>query len=296
MPKARANGIELEYACFGDTDARPLLLLRGLGTQLIQWNPGLCNRIAAAGHRLVIFDNRDVGLSSHFSEAGVPGLAGVSRALGRGERPDVPYTLDDMADDVVGLMDALELESAHIAGISMGGMIVQQTAIRHPERVQSLTSIMSSTGEPGLPGPTPEANAALLEAPPTTRDAYREYSVRTQRCFTGPGFPFDAEACREMAGRVFDRAFDPGGVARQMAAVVASGSRREALGAVQVPALVIHGSADPLIPLAGGEATARALPDAHLEVIEGMGHDLPEGAWPRLVDAISEHTRTHARD
>ena len=292
MPKAHANGIEIEYACYGREHARPLLLLRGLGTQLIQWDPRLCERIADAGHRLVIFDNRDVGLSTHFSEAAVPQLAGVARALAEGRRPEVPYTLDDMADDVVGLMDALGFADAHVAGISMGGMIVQQVAIRHPERVRSLTSIMSSTSEPGLPGPTPEAQAALMEPAPGEREAYLDYSVRTGRCFTGDRFPFDAEAQRELAGRVFDRAFDPDGVARQMAAVVASGSRRQALARVRTPALVIHGSADPLIPPAGGEATARAIPGARLELIQGMGHDLPEGAWPALVDAIVAHTRS----
>jgi pimeloyl-ACP methyl ester carboxylesterase len=292
MPKAPANGIEIEYACYGHEDARPLLLLRGLGTQLIQWDPRLCERIASAGHRLVIFDNRDVGLSTHLSEAAVPELGGVARALAEGRRPEVPYTVDDMADDVVGLMDALGFASVHVAGISMGGMIAQQVAIRHPQRVRSLTSIMSSTSEPGLPAPTPEAQAALMEPAPKERKAYQEYSVRTARCFAGDGFPFDAEAQRELAGRVFDRAFDPDGVGRQMAAVVASGSRHEALARVRTPALVIHGSADPLIPPAGGEATARAIPGARLELIEGMGHDLPEGAWPALVDAITAHTRS----
>ena len=292
MPKAHANGIEIEYACYGHEDARPLLLLRGLGTQLIQWDPRLCERIASAGHRLVIFDNRDVGLSTHLSEAAVPELGGVARALAEGRRPEVPYTVDDMADDVVGLMDALGFASVHVAGISMGGMIAQQVAIRHPQRVRSLTSIMSSTSEPGLPAPTPEAQAALMEPAPKERKAYQEYSVRTARCFAGDGFPFDAEAQRELAGRVFDRAFDPDGVGRQMAAVVASGSRHEALARVRTPALVIHGSADPLIPPAGGEATARAIPGARLELIEGMGHDLPEGAWPALIDAITAHTRS----
>jgi pimeloyl-ACP methyl ester carboxylesterase len=292
MPKAPANGIEIEYACYGHEDARPLLLLRGLGTQLIQWDPRLCERIASAGHRLVIFDNRDVGLSTHLSEAAVPELGGVARALAEDRRPEVPYTVDDMADDVVGLMDALAFASVHVAGISMGGMIAQQVAIRHPQRVRSLTSIMSSTSEPGLPAPTPEAQAALMEPAPKERKAYQEYSVRTARCFAGDGFPFDAEAQRELAGRVFDRAFDPDGVGRQMAAVVASGSRHEALARVRTPALVIHGSADPLIPPAGGEATARAIPGARLELIEGMGHDLPEGAWPALVDAITAHTRS----
>ena len=290
MPSAQANGITLEYQTFGDPGARPLLLLRGLGTQMIQWDPAFCEAIADAGHHLVIFDNRDVGLSTHFHDSPVPSMAELVKALAGGERPAVPYDIDHMAGDVVGLMDALGFESAHIAGISMGGMIVQQCAIRHAERVRSMTSIMSSTSEPGLPGPSPEAQAALTETAPSEREAYLDYSVRTGRVFTGDGFPYDAEERRELAGRVYDRAFDPAGIARQMAAIVASGSRAEGLAALTVPSLVVHGSSDPLIPLAAGQATADAIPGAEMVVIEGMGHDLPPGAWPPLVEALSRHT------
>ncbi len=290
MPSAQANGIALEYQTFGDPGARPLLLLRGLGTQMIQWDPAFCQAIADSGHHLVIFDNRDVGLSTHFHDAPVPPMGELVKALAAGERPAVPYDIDDMAGDVIGLMDALGFESAHIAGISMGGMIVQQTAIRHPQRVRSMTSIMSSTSEPGLPGPSPEAQAALTEPSPPEREAYLDYSVRTGRVFTGDGFPYDAEARRELAGRVYDRAFDPAGIARQMAAIVASGSRTQGLAALAVPSLVIHGSSDPLIPLAAGQATADAIPGAEMLVVEGMGHDLPPGAWPPIVDALARHT------
>jgi len=246
--------------------------------------------MAEAGHYLVIFDNRDVGLSTHLHEAGVPQLAQVMGDIAAGRRPDLPYSLGDMASDVIGLMDWLEIERAHIAGISMGGMIVQQTAIAHPERVRSLTSIMSSSSEPGLPGPTPEAAAVLMSPAPHERGAYVEHSLNTARVVGSPGFAFDEDAYRELAGRVFDRAFDPGGIARQLAAVTASGSRRPGLEALRAPALVIHGDSDPLIPLAGGEATARAIPGARLVVVKGMGHDLPEGAWPTLVDEISALT------
>jgi len=290
MPSAQANGITLEYETFGEADARPLLLLRGLGTQMIQWDPAFCQAIADAGHHLVIFDNRDVGLSTHFHDAPVPSMAELVKALAAGETPAVPYGIDDMAGDVIGLMDALGFESAHIAGISMGGMIVQQTAIRHPQRVRSMTSIMSSTSEPGLPGPSPEAQAALTEPAPSEREAYLDYSVRTGRVFTGDGFPYDAEERRTLAGRVYDRAFDPPGIARQMAAIVASGSRTQGLAALTVPSLVIHGSSDPLIPLAAGQATADAIPGAEMVVVEGMGHDLPAGAWPAIVDALARHT------
>ena len=290
MPRAHANGIEIEYETFGKAGDRPLLLLRGLGTQMIHWDPRLCDRIAADGHHLVIFDNRDVGLSTHFHRVGAPDLGAVVSALLAGEEPDVAYRLSDMASDVVGLMDALGFENAHIAGISMGGMIVQQVAIDHPGRVRSLTSIMSSTSEPGLPGPTPEAQKALSSPAPRERDAYIDQNVANQRSFTGDGFPFDEAARRELAGRAFDRAFDPEGVMRQMAAIIASGSRREALEGIRLPALVIHGTSDPLVPFAGGEATARAIPGARFQAIEGMGHDLPEGAWSQWVPTLATHT------
>ena len=297
MPSTPANGITLEYQTFGDPEARPLLLLRGLGTQMIQWDPALCARIAEAGHFLVIFDNRDVGLSTHFPEAAPPSIAQILEARQGGALPAVPYTLADMAGDVIGLMDALGLESAHIAGISMGGMIVQQTALQFPGRVRSMTSIMSSTSDPALPGPTPEAQAALVEPAPSEREAYLEYSVRTGRAFTGKGlgegFAYDAEKQRALAGRVYDRAFDPDGIARQMGAVMASGSRAEALAGLSVPSLVIHGADDPLIPLAAGQATADAIPGAKMVVVEGMGHDLPPGAWPPIVEALSAHTAAH---
>ena len=290
MPRASANGIELEYETFGNPGDRPLLLLRGLGTQMIHWDPRLCEQIAGGGHQLVIFDNRDVGLSTHFEAAGSPDLGAIVRALQAGDEPDVAYRLADMAGDVVGLMDALGFESAHIAGISMGGMIVQQVAIDHPDRVRSLTSVMSSTGEPGLPGPTPEAQVALSSPAPRERGAYIDQNVANQRVFTGDGFPFDEEARRELAGRAFDRAFDPEGVVRQMAAIVASGSRHEALSEVRIPSLVIHGKSDPLVPFEGGAATARAIPGARFMPIEGMGHDLPEGTWSQWVPALTAHT------
>ncbi len=291
MPSVHAGGIEIDYETWGGSDDPPLILLRGLGTQHIQWPRRFCEQLAAAGLHLITPDNRDAGLSTHFHEAGLPDLSGIMASLGRGEAPKLAYGLADMAMDVVHLMDALGIETAHIAGISMGGMIVQQVAIDHPGRVRSLTSIMSSTGEPGLPGAEPEAARALTEPAPTERAAYIEHNVKTARAFTGSGFPFDEEAQRTMAGRTFDRAFDPPGIARQMAAVMASGSRREALGSVAAPTLVMHGAADPLLPVACGEATAAAIEGARLHVIEGMGHDLPEGAIDDWVREISAHIR-----
>jgi pimeloyl-ACP methyl ester carboxylesterase len=290
MPRATANGIEIEYRTYGETSARPLLLLRGLGTQLIQWEPEFCQRLADAGHYLVIFDNRDVGLSTHFESAGVPKLAELMQAVQSGADPGAPYGIEDMADDTIGLMDALELKDAHVAGISMGGMIAQVTAFRHPARVRSLISIMSSTGNPDLPPAKPEAMAVLVTPPPPEREAYIEHSVKVQRTIGSPGFEFDEAGVREMAGRVYDRAFDPGGVARQMAAVVASGNRKAALASIRAPTLVIHGTDDPLIPLPGGHDTAEAIPGAGILEIPGMGHDVPRGAWDALVDAIADHT------
>ena len=290
MPRARTNGIEIEYELHGDEGARPLLLVRGLGTQLIQWPPDFLRRLLDSGHRLVLFDNRDVGLSTHLSQSGVPSLREAARAVAEGRLPDVPYTLSDMAHDVAGLMDALGLASAHVAGISMGGMIGQQLAIRQPGRVRSLVSIMSTTGEPGLPGPTPAAAEVLMSAPPQERSAWIDHHVRTQRVIGSPGFGFDEGEQRQLAGRVYDRAFDPSGVARQLAAVTASGSRLAGLQTLRVPSLVVHGDSDPLIPLACGRATAAAIPNAELLVVAGMGHDLPAGAFDLLSHAISRHT------
>jgi pimeloyl-ACP methyl ester carboxylesterase len=288
MARVRANGIELEYDTFGAERGRPLLLVMGLGGQSLMWDEGFCEALAERGHFVVRYDNRDVGLSTKFDHAGTPNV--MALMLGGPSAAPVPYTLDDMADDAAGLLDALGLEAAHVCGASMGGMIGQTLAIRHGARVRSLVSIMSSTGNPSLPPAQPEAMAVLTAPPPADRASSLDAAVRTWRTIGSPGFPFDEAKIRARAGRLFDRSFHPEGVARQLAAIIASGSRVEKLRAVTAPTLVIHGAADPLVPLAGGEDTARAIPGAQLLVIEGMGHDLPEGAWPRIVDAISEHT------
>jgi len=286
MPRARANGIEIEYETHGDPGGRPLVLVRGLSTQLIHWDAAFCRGLVDRGHFVVIFDNRDVGLSTWFDEAGVPDLA----ALLSGRELDLAYGLDDMAGDTVGLMDALGLESAHVMGISMGGMIAQTAAIRHPARVRSLVSVMSSTGARELPPPAPEALEALVTPAPAERAAYVEHTVRTQRIIGSPGFPFEEARESEVAVRAFDRAFHPAGAARQLAAVQTHGDRRAALGGLAVPALVIHGSGDPLIPPEHGRDTAAAIPGAELRIIEGMGHDIPRGAHAELIAAIGAHT------
>jgi pimeloyl-ACP methyl ester carboxylesterase len=290
MARARANGIEIEYDTFGARDGRPLLLVMGLGGQSLMWDEAFCEALAERGHFVVRFDNRDVGLSSKFGHAGVPNVMELMMKAASGQPLDVPYTLDDMADDAAGLLDALELETAHVCGASMGGMIVQTLAIRHPARLRSLVSIMSTTGDPSLPPAQPEAMAVLVTPPPADRAGSLDAAVRTWRTIGSPGFPFDEAKIRERAGRLYDRSFYPEGVVRQLAAILAHGNRAPKLREVATPALVIHGAADPLVPLAGGEHTARSIPGAELLVVEGMGHDLPEGAWPRIIGAISEHT------
>jgi pimeloyl-ACP methyl ester carboxylesterase len=290
MARVRANGIEIEYDSYGSEGDRPLLLIMGLGGQSIMWDEGFCEALAERGHYVVRYDNRDVGLSTKFDDAGVPNVIELMQQGAAGARPTVPYTLDDMADDAAGLLAALGLDSAHVCGASMGGMIAQTLAIRHGGRLRSLVSIMSSTGNPALPPAQPEAMAVLMAPPPTDRAGSLEAAVRTWRIIGSPGFPFDEARIRERAGRLYDRSFHPRGVARQLAAILAHGNRAPKLRELSTPTLVIRGAADPLVPLEGGRDTARAIPGAELLVIEGMGHDLPEGAWPQLVGAISEHT------
>lgn len=290
MPQANANGIEIDYDLQGDPGGRTLVLIRGLGTQRIQWPSGLCEHLVEAGHQLVMPDNRDAGLSTHLRSAGPPDLAAVMQARVSGDPPPVAYSLDAMADDVAGLLDALEIESAHLAGISMGGMIAQTVAYRHADRVRSLTSVMSSTGNPALPPPTPEAMQALMAPAPAQRVPYIEHALATGRVIGSPAYPVDEGVARDQAGRCFDRAFDPEGVARQFAAIQAHGDRRERLASVRAPTLVIHGLDDPLVPVEGGRDTAASIPGAELLEIPGMGHDLPPGLIETLAEAIAGHT------
>jgi pimeloyl-ACP methyl ester carboxylesterase len=290
MAQLQSNGLAFEYETFGDRGARPLLLVMGLGAQMILWEEDFCRALADQGHYVVRFDNRDVGLSSKLDAAGVPNVMELMQKVMSGATPSVPYSLDDMADDTAGVLDALGFASAHVVGASMGGMIAQTLAILHPTRLRSLTSIMSSTGDPSLPPAKPEAMAVLLAPPPTTREGAIESQVRTWRAIGSPGFPFDEAHVRERAGRSYDRSAYPAGMARQLAAILVHGSRRARLASVKVPTLVIHGEADPLVPVEGGRDTAAAIPGAELLTIEGMGHDLPPQAWPRIVAAIAAHT------
>jgi pimeloyl-ACP methyl ester carboxylesterase len=294
MPKAHANEISIEYGSFGAEGAAPILLIAGLGVQMIGWTVPFCEILAAKGFRVIRFDNRDVGLSTHFAEASVPAFAAVAGALARGEHPEIPYTLHDMAKDAVGLLDALGIEHAHIVGRSMGGMIAQLVASEYPGRTLSLTSIMSSSGNPALPPATPEAMAVLTQRPPhPSRDeqGFLDHSVRAARLLSSPGFPFDEAAQRAQALAAAQRAYDPAGFSRQIAALVASGDRRAALNRITAPTLVVHGSADPLIPLAAGEDTAANVPGADLRVCAGMGHEIPPELYGFIAQAIADHAK-----
>jgi len=290
MPTAAANGIEIAYEVIGRPQDRPLLLVMGLGTQMIHWDDELCAMLVKRGHRVIRFDNRDVGLSTKLVDHGVPNLMAAFATAARGGMVESAYTLSDMAADTAGLLDALDIGSAHVVGASLGGMIAQTLALEHPARVRSLTSIMSTPGDRDLPGASPAAAAALLTPAPADREGNIARSVKVFRAIGSPGFPFDEDQVRERAGRAYDRCFHPAGTGRQLLAILAAGGRREALGTLRVPALVIHGADDPLVPLACGVDTAEAIPGAERLIIEGMGHDLPRAVWPRIVDAIAALT------
>jgi pimeloyl-ACP methyl ester carboxylesterase len=286
---ATCNGIDICYDTFGDPSAPPLLLVMGLGAQMIAWEEEFCAALAARDYWVVRYDNRDVGLSTRFDDAGVPDVMAMMPALMQGQAIQAPYTLRDMADDAAGLLDALGIESAYIVGVSMGGMIVQTMAIHHPQRVRTLTSIMSTTGNPELPMANPEVISLLIRPAPEDRDGYVASQVETWKVLGSPGFPFDEDLVRERAGRAFDRGLCPEGTMRQMAAILASGSRKEALKSLSVPTLVIHGDADVLVPVEGGIDTAAAVPGAKLMIVEGMGHDIPLPVAPRVIEAIAQH-------
>ncbi|MGA2107270.1 MAG: alpha/beta fold hydrolase [Syntrophorhabdales bacterium] len=292
MAKAKANGIQIEYETFGDPSGRPLLLIIGLGGQMIDWDDDLCKDLAERGHYVIRYDNRDVGLSTKFEEAGVPDLMEIMGKLMQGEKVKPPYTMEDMADDAIGLLDALGIQKAHICGMSMGGMIAQTIAVRHPSRVLSLISIYSTTGNPEVPQAKPEVFALLSAPPPEEREAFVEHMFALFKTIAGPGFPVDEEWTRNIIAESYDRSFYPQGVVRQLVAILTQENRVPALAKVARPTLVVHGTGDPLVSVEGGKDTANAIPGAELILIEGMGHDLPHGgAWPRIVEAIAAHTR-----
>jgi pimeloyl-ACP methyl ester carboxylesterase len=291
---ARANGIDLCYEIFGDARAEPMLLIMGLGAQMIHWDDDFCRQLAARGFRVIRFDNRDIGKSSHLS--GGKRLTPIELLKLRFLKIPVaaPYRLRDMAEDVTGLMDVLGIKSAHLVGASMGGMIAQEIAISFPQRVRSLTSIMSTTGNPKMPQPTREAAAMLLAPPPATKEEFFARFAQTWKILRVGSFPEDEALDRSRAERTFARGLNPAGVGRQLRAILASGSRKERLRQVRAPTLVIHGTVDPLVHPEGGKDTAASIPGAKLLMIEGMGHALPIPMWPQIIDAIDRHAHAAA--
>ncbi|HZO58861.1 MAG TPA: alpha/beta hydrolase [Solirubrobacterales bacterium] len=290
MPRAQVNnGIELEYETFGDQTRPALLLIMGLGVQMLGWDERFCNALVDRGFFVIRFDNRDVGLSTH-TEGPIPNPL----ELMGGNYSSASYTLDDLADDTAGLLDHLGIAAAHVVGASMGGMVAQTLAAKHPERVLSLTSIMSTTGNSEVGQPKPEALTALITPMPGDRAGYIEGAVSAFKVIGSPKYPADEERLRDVVGRSYDRSYNPVGFLRQLAGIMASGDRTETLRQIKAPTLVIHGEDDPLIVKSGGEATAAAIPGAKLVVIPGMGHDLPPELWPQFIDEIVENTERAA--
>ena len=285
MPNATANGIQIEYDTFGDRSSPPLLLIMGLSAQMIHWEEEFCKQLVEKGLFVIRFDNRDAGLSTKFEKTGIPDIM----AAMRGETFQPAYGLDDMADDAVGLLDALGIKRAHICGVSMGAMITQVIGYRHPSRVLTLIPIMGSTGNPKLTRAKPEVMEMLITPAPEEREAYIENSVIMWKFFWG-SLDFDEDLVRKRAAETYDRAFYPEGILRQHAAIISNGNRKDRLASITAPTLVIHGSEDPLLPVDHGKDTAEAIPGAELLVVEGMGHCLPKAAWPQIVEAIANHT------
>ncbi len=287
FPKVNANGIDLEYDAFGDAESPPVLLIMGLGAQMIDWREEFCSLLAQHGFWIIRFDNRDIGNSYKFEEAGKPDIIKIATRIAQGESVKVPYSIEDMAMDSVGLLDALSVDKAHVVGLSMGGMIAQTMAIEDPERVLTLSSIMSSARYM-LPATT-EAAALLTKRGPETREEYIEYALENSKALGGPEYKHDECLYREHAGRRFDRGIYPPGFARQLAAVMIQEDRRDALRSLQIPTLVLHGKSDPLVPVEGGIETADAVPDSKLRLIEGWGHGFPPSIWPIVIDELISH-------
>jgi len=283
-----ANGIALEVEDHGPTNGEPLLLVMGLGMQLVAWHPDFVAMLVARGFRVIRFDNRDIGLSQRFDHLGVPNLAIDSLKYAVGLKVSAPYTVATMADDTAGLLDALGIPAAHICGASMGGMIAQQLAVRHPTRVKSLTLIMTSSGSRRLPGPSLKVRSALISRPqdPKNLQSVVEHYVKLYKLIGSPGYPTDDADLHERLGQSVRRSHRPQGTARQMVAIAADGNRTPLLGQIKVPTQVIHGRDDPLVPVAAGHDLAARIAGAELDVIDGMGHDLPAPLWPRFVAGI----------
>lgn len=296
MPQARCNGINIEFETFGDPASPPILLIMGLGAQMILWPDEFCEALAAAGHYVIRYDNRDVGLSSRIKGTRKPRVVRTVLASMLRLPVQVPYTLDDMAHDAAALLDHLGLHSAHVVGVSMGGMISQVLAARQPQRVRSLTLIMTTSGNPRLPGPSLELRLRLLRTPPFgDRELMIRYGMDTWRLIGSPEYPLDDVAMRTKVERHHDRSSDRSGFARQLLAIIASGSRVPLLKRIHAPTLVIHGEDDPLVPVAGAHDLAKHIPGARLHLIPGMGHDMPPALLPQLQKLILTHAADAGR-
>jgi len=290
----KANGVDLAYDSFGNENDEAILLIAGLGTQMIRWTSSFCQILAARGFHVIRFDNRDVGCSTHFSHYPALDFDALASSLMSGKQPDIPYTLDDMANDAIGLLDALSIDRAHFVGRSMGGMIAQIAASEYPDRVLSLTSIMSSSGNPGLPQASPEVMGMMTRPAPNPFEdeaGYLAHSLAFAKRIAGTGYPFEEDAYQALILEEVQRAYDPGSVGRQIAAIAVSGDRRPRLANIKVPALVIHGVDDPLFVPACGRDTASAIPGAEFMLIDGMGHDLPHQLYEETADAIERTAR-----
>jgi pimeloyl-ACP methyl ester carboxylesterase len=288
VAKVRANGIEIEYETIGKESDPTVLLIMGLGAQLTLWSDAFCDGLAGRGFRIVRFDNRDCGLSTDFDSWGQADLPAALMKLMAGKKVEAPYLISDMAADAVGLLEALDIDRAHLVGASMGGMIAQVAAAKYPSRTRSLVSIMSTSGRPGLPQGKPEAIKATLERPATNdRETMVRHYMMLRKIIGSPGYPETDVEARRLVERNIDRRYYPAGVGRQYLAILASGDRVELLKTVKVPTLVIHGADDPLLPHEGGRDVAALVPGAQLEIYPGMGHDLPTALTPKLVDRIA---------
>jgi len=287
--RVEVNGIELVFDSFGEPGAPTVLLIMGLGAQMIDWKDGFCALLAGRGFHVIRFDNRDVGQATRLEQGGHPRIDAMIAALQQGETVEAPYLLSDLVSDAVGLLDAIGVEKVHVVGLSMGAMIGQLMAARHPDRVLTLTSIMSTTGEPGLPTATPEAWACLTAPLETELEPFVAQYISKWQVYAGPKYPIDPTLARDHAEKLFARGTHSAGRDRQLAAILASGSRKQALASVTCPTLVIHGDSDPVVPVEAGIATANAIEGAELIVFEGMGHDLAKGLWPEVAEAIARH-------
>ena len=291
MAQIETTRLALEYDTFGKRGDRPLLMVMGLGAQMIAWHEAFCGQLAEQGHFVIRFDNRDCGLSQKFPELGIPDVDAVREAVASGEDVEVPYHLTDLAEDAFSLLDALDIDRAHVCGASMGGMIVQAMAIANAPRLLSMTSIMSATGNPDIEMSEPEAFEALMSPPGRTRDEAIKRSLAVGKVIGSDPIHLDPYEERfERAARAYDRSFYPQGIARQMSAISTAGNRRPALEALDLPTLVIHGVKDPLVRYECGLDTCSAVPNADMLAIDGMGHDMPREFWPAIIKHVTRRT------